>query len=212
MMDNNDNDNDNINQNNNHNNNFRGNQNQNERRNEIIRVVQSENNRIGDNHNNYERQNYNIGENYYYGHPNRNLICDCSCQKFCYFWLIFLFFVLGICIVGLNHRNSFFCLIGIFNFLLFILILVFFFEKSCFELVSKFDYLVIYLFVLFVATGHAFSFYIGIFHNCVTFNPNKPKLLQKEIIIISLIYNIFIGGAGTLLYGLSKIWEKNLYD
>ena len=27
-----------------------------------------------------------------------------------------------------------------------------------------------------------------------------------------MIYNIFLGGAGTLLYGLSKIWEKNIYE
>jgi hypothetical protein len=170
--------NDNINQNNNHNNNFRGNQNQNERRNEIIRVVQSENNRIGDNHNNYERQNYNIGENYYYGVHDRNLICNCSCQNFCYCWFIFLFFGIGICIVGLNERNSFFCLIGTFNFLLVILIFVLsIFEESYFD----FDYLLIYLLVLFAAIGPVFSFYIGFFHSCVTFNPNKPKLLQKEI-------------------------------
>ena len=66
--------------------------------------------------------------------------------------------------------------------------------------------------VLFAAIGPVFSFYIGFFHSCLTFNPNKPKHLQKEIKIISLIYNIFIGGAGTLLYGLSKICEKKLYE
>ena len=57
--------------------------------------------------------------------------------------------------------------------------------------------------------GFGFSIYVGIFHNFATFKPNKPELVKKEKAIISLIYNILIGGIGTLLYGLSKITEKS---
>ena len=54
----------------------------------------------------------------------------------------------------------------------------------------------------------AFQFMLP-FYNVATFNTHKPELLKKEKAIISLIINIFIGGMGTLLYGLSKICENS---
>ena len=114
--------NDNINQNNNHNNNFRGNQSQNERRNEIIRVVQSENDRIGDNHNNYRRQNLNNRENTFDDifNQNSNFIWNFNVCKFFYFFLIIIFVGLSTLAVGIKENNCFFCLIGIINLFIFI--------------------------------------------------------------------------------------------
>ena len=199
--------NDNINRNNNHNNNFRENQNQNEIRNEIIIINQSENNRINRiNNNNHRRQIYNNTENYNYRDDEYDLFFDCSdntCRK-CSFSVLFV--GLGTFIIGIIEKNSFLCLLGIFNLLLFVFFFVLFFGITIDY--SKDPFLFDYSFV-FVAIGPVFSFYTGIFHNIFTCNPNKPQLLQKEKKIISLIYNIFIPGSGTLLYGLSKICERN---
>ena len=199
--------NDNSNRNNNHNNNFRENQNQNEIRNEIIIVNQSENNRINRiNNNNHRRQIYNNTENYNYRDDEYDLFFECNEESGCKCFLIFLSEGLGTFIVWIIEKNSFLWLLGIFNLLLFVFFFVLFF-------VINIDYsfnplLFDYSFV-FVAIGPVFSFYTGIFHSIFTCNPNKPQLLQKEKKIISLIYNIFIPGSGTLLYRLSKICERN---
>ena len=197
--------NDNINQNNNHNNNLRGNQNQNE----IIRVIQSENDRINRNNNNYRRQNYNNRENYDYRNDEYDLFFECKAQTPCLCLIIFVFGGLSTFVIGIIEKNSFLCLLGIFNFLVFVLFFVimflYFFDFS--EL-SINPILFFYTFV-FLVIGLVLSLYTGIFHNILTCNPNKPQLIQKEKKIISLIYNIVIPGSGTLLYGLSKICERN---
>jgi len=206
MMDNNNN---NINQNNNHNNNFRENRNQNERRNEIIRVVQSENTRIRNNNSNNRRQSYDSSENnddYRRDEPDllNNCKCDnenCSCGSFI---CIIMFPGCSTFIIGIKEKNAFWCLLSILN----ILLIILFFVCICVtSIAEEYYYIASYSFV-FVIIGTVFTIYAGIFRNCLIFNPEKPELLKKEKKIISLIYNILIGGTGTLLYGLSNLCDK----
>jgi len=203
-------DNNNINQNNNHNNNFRENQNQNERRNEIIRVVQSENNRIRNNNSNNKRKSYDSSENndidrryepdllIKYKCENEN---PSSTNPAC---LIIMFPGFSTLIIGILEKNAFWCLLSILNILLFILFFVFIFVFELYEV----NYNLFKYSFVFVIIGPVFTIYASIFHNCLIFNPVKPELLRKEKKIISLIYNILRGGTGTLLYGLSNLCDK----
>ena len=173
MMDNNDN----INQNNNRNNNLRGNQNQNE----IIRVIQSENDRINRNNNNYRRQNYNNRENYDYRNDEYDLFFECKAQTPCLCLIIFVFGGLSTFVIGIIEKNSFLWLLGIFNFLVFVLFFVimflYFFDFS--EL-SINPILFFYTFV-FLVIGLVLSLYTGIFHNIfvILINHNLFKKRKK---------------------------------
>ena len=127
--------NDNINQNNNHNNNLRGNQNQNE----IIRVIQSENDRINRNNNNYRRQNYNNRENYDYRNDEDDLFYECKEQSPCLCLIIFVFVGLSTFVIGIIEKNSFLCLLGIFKLLVFVLffLIIFLFAYDFSDLSSN---------------------------------------------------------------------------
>ena len=113
----------------------------------------------------------------------------------------------------MNENISFITIFGILQMIIFItcLVLLILNEKIIlFNVYSSFFFYV--YFIILESIMFLFSFYISVIVSCSQSSNQrkKDKFGNKELGVIIIILNIIIGGLGTLIFGISEIFEAKI--
>jgi len=132
------------------------------------------------------------------------LICCCL-------FLIYVIISIGSIMIcyGTFHNIPFLTIFGIFDFIIFFLCLALLIFNDKIILFQVYSSLIFYIYLIFIDfVMFLFSFYFSIidFFSC----KNTIEFNQKKIGVLIIFFNTIMGGLGTLIFGLSKICEKNL--
>ena len=195
------------------NNNQNSNNGNRERRNDNIIIrnnmnISNRNNNRNNNQNsnnaNRERRNDNIviRNNMNISYRNNNSSEEDSLnlsQRLC---ICFIFVGVNTIIVGCNKKNSFYILLGVFQFLLVSACLLIMIFIECIYVLLCWYYIALMILLYLI------SLYFAIFHgNCSFYKEQYENFKEIETAIIVIFMNIICPGTGSFLFGLSRFCE-----
>jgi len=130
---------------------------------------------------------------------------------FCCSFLIYAILSTGSIMIcyGKFHNIPFLTIFGIFDFIIFFLCLALLIFSDKIILFQVYSSLIFYIYLIFIDfVMFLFSFYFTYIDYCSL--QNTIEFNQKKIGVLIIFFNTIMGGLGTLIFGLSKICEKNL--